>query len=109
SQHQSSHQNATPCLWKLCWRAKFDSAWGIELQFQTLQMPAWQLVFGRVVPATRSALAIFGSSVAMLEWTFKVTAIPRSWAQRRNAPGLGTSEGFHSHPSQLLGAFQSVS
>ena len=31
------------------------------------------------------------------------------WAQDKNAVGSGNSEGLHSHPSQVLGLFQSVS
>ncbi len=53
--------------------------------------------------------AAWGRRSAMLEWMFKVTSMPWDRAHFRKAPGRGTDSVFHSHPSQSLGAFQSVS
>ena len=109
SQHQSSHQKATPCRSKLCWRSKLDSAWETVLQSQARQIPAMQLVLVSVVPATCWAVGSSGSSRAMLEWMFNVTSMPRECAHCKNELGSGNSALSHSHPSQLLGDFQSVS
>ena len=64
---------------------------------------------GSVAPGDVLGGGSFGSLSAMLEWTFKVTSMPWDRAHCRNELGSGNSELFHSHPSQLLGAFQSVS
>jgi len=86
-----------------------DSAWGTELQSQTVHGPAGQLDGASVWPAIRSAAAWAGSLSSMLEWMFRVTSMPRWRAQPRKDPGSGKSVGFHSHPFQSSGAFQSVS
>src|SRR5260370_39205276 len=52
SQHQSSHQNATPWDSKGCWRAKFDSACGTWRQSHTFQAPMKHLEFANVWPAS---------------------------------------------------------
>ena len=109
SQHQSSHQKEIPCRWKLCWRAKLDSAWGMELQSHTLQFPLVQLDEARACPAMRSASGSLGSLSSMLEWMFKVTSMPWERAQWRKEDGEGKRERFHSQPFQSFGAFQSVS
>src|SRR5579875_1557155 len=109
SQHQSSHQKATPWSWIGCWIAKFDSAWPILLQSHTAHGPLKQFVVASVPPAIAWAWAYFGSLVEMLEWMFSVTWMPCDVAQFRNAWGSGNSAGFHSHPSHWFGDFQSVS
>ena len=109
SQHQSSHQKDTPWRSKLCCREKFDSAWGTELQSQTLQAPLVHDEDDNVWPATRWAAGSLGSLSSMLEWMFKVTSTPFPAAQCKKAAGSGKKVGFHSQPFQSLGAFQSVS
>jgi hypothetical protein len=42
-------------------------------------------------------------------WTLRATWMSSEFAQDRNAVGSGNSEEFHSHPSQVVGLFQSVS
>src|SRR5271163_4283738 len=98
-----------PCRWKLCWRAKLDSAWEIELQSHTLQFPLVQLDEASAFLAMRSASGSLGSLSSMLEWMFNVTSMPCELAQWKNEVGEGKSDGFHSQPFQSFGAFQSVS